>query len=162
MHREVTMTHRGITLRVHPGSRAKHDQMLRTAGAGRRVWNEALAIGKQQYQDHKEGKADKPSVTFISLCKLYVQLKQALPWLGELHAHTVCSTLKHLAEAYKQFFAGARFPDGKRKYKDTPKFTVPQDIKIKGQKIYIPKVGWARLTGQNPYAGYKPKQATFT
>ncbi len=104
MHREVTMTHRGITLRVHPGSRAKHDQMLRTAGAGRRVWNEALAIGKQQYQDHKDGKADRPSVTFISLHNLYVQIKQELPWLGELHAHTVRSTLKHWAEAYKRFF----------------------------------------------------------
>ncbi len=95
MSSEVTMTHRGITLRAHPGSRAKHDQMLRTAGTGRRVWNETLAICKQQYQDYKDGKADKPSVTFVSLCKLYMQIKQALPWLGELHAHTVHSTLKH-------------------------------------------------------------------
>ncbi len=70
-------------------------------------------------------------------------------------------TMKHLAEAYKRYFAGAGFPDGKRKYKDTPQFTVPQDIKIKGQKIYIPKIGWARLTGQNPYADCQPKQAMF-
>ncbi len=67
MNSEVTMTHRGITLRMHPGSKAKHDQMLRTAGAGRRVWHEALVIGKQQYQDHKDGKADKPAVTCVSL-----------------------------------------------------------------------------------------------
>ncbi len=119
MNSEVTMTHRGLTLRVHPGSRAKHDQMLRTAGAGRRVWNEALAICKQQYQDHKDGKAN------------------------------------------KRFFAGAGFPDGKRKYKTTPKFTVPDRLKIEGKKIYIPKIGWARLTGQNPYADCQPKQATF-
>ncbi len=112
--------------------------MLRTAGAGRRVWHEALAICKQQYQDYKDGKADKPSVTFISLCKLYVQIKQALPWLGELHAHTVRSTLKYLATAYKRFLAGAGYPDWKRKYKDTPQFTVPDKIKIKGRKIYIP------------------------
>ncbi len=155
------MPHRGLTLWVHPGSRAKHDQMLRTAGACRRIWNEALAICKQQYQDHKEGKADKPSVTFVSLCKLYVQLKQALPWLGELHAHTVRSTLKHLAEAYKWLFAGAGFSDWKRKYKDTPQFTVPERIKIEGQKIYIPKIGWVRMTGQNPYADCQPKQAMF-
>ncbi len=50
MHSEVTMTHRGLTLRVHPGSRAKHDKMMRTAGACRRVWNEALAIRKQKVQ----------------------------------------------------------------------------------------------------------------
>ncbi len=94
--------------------------MLRTAGAGRRVWHEALAICKQQYRDYKEGKTDKPSVTFMSLCNLYMQIKRALPWLSELYAHTVRSTLKHLTEAYKRFLAGAGFPDGKRKYKDTP------------------------------------------
>ncbi len=160
MNSEVTMTHRGLTLRVHPGSRAKHDQMLRTAGTGRCVWNEALAICKQQYQDHKEGKADKPSVTFISLHNLYMQIKQELPWLEELPSHTVRYTMKHLAEAYKKFFkAGAGHPDWKRKFKDTPRFTVPD--KIKGKKIYIPKIGWVRLTGENPYANCTPKQATF-
>ncbi len=109
-----------------------------------------MAIGKQQYRDYKEGKADKPSVTFLSLCKLYVQIKQELPWLRELPSDTVRSTLKHLAEAYKRYLAGAEFPDGKRKYKTAPKFTVPQDIKIKGQKIYIPKVGWAQVDGPEP------------
>ncbi len=37
---------------------------------------------------------------------------------------------------------------------------MPHKIKIKGQKIDIPKMGWVRLTGQNPYAGHKSKQAT--
>ncbi len=69
--------------------------------------------------------------------------------------------MKHLAEAYKRFLDEVGKPDWKRKYKDTPKFTVPDKIKVKGQKIYIPKMGWVRLTGQNPYAGYRPKQATF-
>ncbi len=161
MHSEVTMPHRGITLRVHPGSKAKHDKMMRTVGAGRHVWHEALAICKQQYQDYKGGNADRPSVTFVSLCKLYMQIKQELSWLRELHASTVRYTMKHLAEAYKRFFAGAGFPDGKRKYKDTPQCTVPDKIKIKGQKIHIPKIGWARLMGQNPYADCQPKQVTF-
>ncbi len=136
--------------------------MMWTTGACRRVWNEALAICKQQWQDYKAGKGPKPSVTFFTLCKLYVQIKRELPWLGELHAATVRYTVKHLAEAYKRFFdAGVDHPDWKRKFKDTPKFTVPDRIEIKGKKIYIPKIGWARLTGKNPYAGYQPKQATF-
>ncbi len=71
-------------------------------------------------------------------------------------------TVKHLAEAYKRFFdSDAGHPDWKRKFKDTPRFTVPSNIKIKGKKIYIPKIGWVRWTGKNPYAGCKPKQATF-
>ncbi len=155
------MVHQGITLRVRPGSKAKHDKMMRIARACRKVWNEVLEICERQYQDYKAGKADKPSVTFFTLCKLYVQVKQDLPWLGELPSGTVRYTVKHLAEAYKRFFAGAGHPDWKRKFKTTPKFTVPQDIKIKGKKIYIPKLGWVRMTGKNPYAGYSPKQATF-
>ncbi len=157
------MVHRGITLRVRPGSKAKHDKMMRITGACRKVWNEVLEICERQYQDYKAGKGGKPNITHFGLNNLYVQIKQELPWLSELPSHTVRYTMKHLAEAYKQFFkAGAGgHPDWKRKFKDTPRFTVPDRIKIKGKKIYIPKIGWVRLTGKNPYAGYQPKQATF-
>ncbi len=156
------MVHRGIILRTHPGSKNKHDKMMRITGACRKVWNKVLEICARQYQDFKAGKGDKPSVTFFSLCKLYVKIKRELPWLGELPSNTVRYTLKLLAEAYKRFFeSGAGHPDWKRKFKDTPKFTVPDKIKIKGKKIYIPKIGWVRLTGKNPYADYTPKQATF-
>ncbi len=81
--------------------------------------------------------------------------------MAELSAGTVRYTMKHLSEAYKRFFGGAGRPVWKRKFKDTPKFTVPDNVKIKGKKIYIPKLGWVKTTGKNPYAGYKPKQATF-
>ncbi len=155
------MVYRGVTLRVRPGSKAKYDKMMRIGGACHKVWNEVLEICENQWRDYKAGKGDKPSVTFFSLCKLYVQVKQELPWLGELPAATVRYTVKHLAEAYKRFLGGARRPVWKRKCKDTPRFTVPGNTKIKGKKIYIPKLGWVKLTGKNPYAGCKPKQATF-
>ncbi len=155
------MVHRGITLRVRPGSKAKYDKLMRIAGACRKVWNEGLEICEKQWEDYRAGKADKPSVTFFSLCKVYVQIKQELPWLDELPAHTVRYTMKHLSEAYKRCFDGAGRPVWKRKFKDTPKFTVPDNVKIKGKKIYILKLGWVKTTGKNPYAGCKPKQATF-
>ncbi len=81
--------------------------------------------------------------------------------MGALPSNTVRYTVKHLAEAYKRFFDGAGRPVWKRKCKDTPRFTVPGNSKIKGKKIYIPKLGWVKLTGKNPYADCKPKQATF-
>ncbi len=70
-----------------------------------------------------------------------MQLKRKLPWLRELPSDTVCSTLKYWAEAYKRHFGGAGKPDWQRKYKDTSQFTVPNKIKVKGQKIYIPQMG---------------------
>ncbi len=42
------MVHRGVTLRVRPGSKAKHDKMMRTTGACRKVWNEVLASCEKQ------------------------------------------------------------------------------------------------------------------
>ncbi len=81
--------------------------------------------------------------------------------MAELPSSTVRYTMKHLSEAYKRFFDGAGRPVWKRKFKNTPRFTVPDNIKIKGKKIYIPKLGWVKLTGKNPYAGCKPSQATF-
>ncbi len=82
MNIEEIMVYRGITLRVRPGSKAKHDKMMRIAGACRKVWNEVLAICEKRWQDYKAGEADKPSVTFFALCKLYVQDKQELPLVG--------------------------------------------------------------------------------
>ncbi len=120
-----------------------------------------MEIGERQWQEFKAGKGDKPSVTFFSLCKVYVQVKQELPWLAELPAATVRYTVKHLAEAYQRFLGGAGRPVWKRQFKDIPRFTVPDNVKIKGKKIYIPKLEWVKLTGKNPYAGCKPKQATF-
>ncbi len=100
--------------------------------------------------DYKAGQADKPSVTFFSLCKLYVQVKQALPWLGALPSNTVRYTMQHWSDAYKRFLGGAGRPVWKRKCKDTPRFPVPGNIKVKGPKIYSPKLGWVKLIGKNP------------
>ncbi len=146
---------------MRPGSKAKHDKMMRICGACRKVWNEGLEICEKQYQDFRAGKGDKPNVTHFGLNNLHMQIRQGLPWLAELPAGTVRYTMKHLSEAYKRFFGGAGRPVWKRKFKDTPKFTVPDNVKIKDKKIYIPKLGWVKTTGKNPYAGSKPKQATF-
>ncbi len=92
MDTEVIMVHRGITLRVRPGSRAKHDKMMRIGGACRKVWNEVLAICEKQWQEFKAGKGDKPSVTFFSLCKLYVQVKSRRNCPGWASCHqTLCA-----------------------------------------------------------------------
>ncbi len=89
------------------------------------------------------------------------KLSRRYPGWVSCQRNTVRYTVKHLAEAYKRFLDGAGRPGWKRKFKDTPRFTVPDNIKIKGKKIYIPKMGWVKLTGKNPYAGCKPKPATF-
>ncbi len=98
MNIEEAMVHRGITLRVRPGSRAKHNKLMRICGACRKVWNEGLEICARQWQEFKAGKGDKPNVTHFGLNNLYVQIKRELPWLGELPSHTVRYTMTYTAK----------------------------------------------------------------
>ncbi len=58
-------------------------------GCGMQPWPSA----NNSIETIKDGKADKPSVTFIALCKLYMQLKRKLPWLRELPADTTLYAL---------------------------------------------------------------------
>ncbi len=68
-------------------------------------------------------------------------------------------TLKYLADAFKRFFAGGGYPRFKSKHHTQDGFTIPQKVKIKGTYLYVPKLGWLRLKGSNPYAAFMPRQA---
>ncbi len=53
-------------------------------------------------------------------------------------------------QTWTNYFAGrASKPKFHAKDRTTPSFTIPQDIKIGGGKLYIPTVGWVRTAFQN-------------
>ena len=71
-------------------------------------------------------------------------------------------TLKHQADAWTAFFKGQRGrPRFKGRHGDDS-FTVPRNVKIQGDKLWIPKLGWyvLRRRGGNPYADGRPRTAT--
>lgn len=155
--------HRGVEYRLFPGSCEKARKLAGIAGACRFVWNMILDQLNEEYERTKDTDEENASVTFISLFKRFTELRHSVTWLSEYHAATVRYILKYQADAWKAFFKGQRkHPKFKSKYGSTPSFTIPENIRISNNKLYIPKVGWMQIRrkGGNPYPDGKPIRAT--
>jgi putative transposase len=92
-----------------------------------------------------EGKARNPrrSAGDIQITAL-PELKIARPWYSQLDSTVLQQNVKRLDIAYKNFFEGRGFPKFKNRSNFTS-FTFAMGVKIKGNKIYLPKLGWMRF-----------------
>ncbi|AFZ10431.1 transposase [Microcoleus sp. F8-D3] len=93
----------------------------------------------------KEGKAKNPrrSAGDIQITAL-PELKIARPWYSKIDSTVLQQNVKRLDIAYKNFFEGRGFPKFKNRSNFTS-FTFAMGVKIKGNKIYLPKLGWMRF-----------------
>ena len=112
---------------------------------------------------YKEGKGGKPSPTFFTLGPEFTRLRNSASheWLKELPFAEVRYVLKRYADAMKQARKGQQgFPKFKHK-EDGDSFTIPQNVRIQGGKLYITKVGWVPISrrGSDPWAYGQAKQA---
>jgi transposase len=99
-------TYRGIAYRLLPGTKVRARQLASLAGATRYVWNHFLARNREAHELHKEGKGEKPIVSFCSLGKEFTKLRENTEWLQELSYTVVRYALKHQADAFKEFLKG--------------------------------------------------------
>ena len=101
-----------------------------------------------------------------------------LSWLRDMPCAPLRYTAKYLADAYTRFFKawaaaqaegkslGVRksdgkpkgFPKYKKKFDRDDGFTIPDSVRMDGDRLHIPKVGWVRLGGSGVYRGCKAKQ----
>ena len=125
--------------RLEP-NRKQREQFAQFAGCCRFVWNKALAYQKDRL-DRKE-----KVLNYAELCKLLTTWKKIEDtlFLGDTQSQTIQQTLKALTRAIKDAFSkksDKRFPRFKKKGK-ADSFRYPQGIKINGNKIFLPKIGW--------------------
>lgn len=74
-------------------------------------------------------------------------------WLKEADSQVLQQSLKDLDTAFKNFFTGrAKYPNFKRKF-GKQSIRYPQRFKIEGNRLYLPKVGWVKITLQRPIIG---------
>ncbi len=71
-------------------------------------------------------------------------LKIARPWYSGIDSTVLQQNVKRLDIAYKNFFEGRGFPKFKNRSNFTS-FTFVMGVKIQGNKIYLPKLGWMRF-----------------
>jgi putative transposase len=95
----------------------------------------------------KEGDKDKSPKRSASLMQdaNLQELKDARPWYKSVDIGVLQLIPARVNESFNKFFKGAGFPKFKRRH-DFKSFSYkPGRVKIKGNKIYLPKIGWMRF-----------------
>ncbi|MCE2699597.1 MAG: transposase [Anabaena sp. 49633_E8] len=88
-------------------------------------------------------------------------LKKARPWFAEIDSTVLQQNVKRLDTAYKNFFEGRGFPNFKNRSNFTS-FTYQMGVKVQGNKIYLPKLGWMRFFNSRLIpTGFTIKAATL-
>ncbi len=122
------------------------------------MWNHCLARRQAHY------KATGKSLTVTQLCAELTVLKRQpeTAWLRECNAQSLQQAIRDLDTAFGAFFAKrAKFPRFRSKKRDRPSFRLPAEVRVEGEKLYVPKVGLVKLILHRPVAG-TVKSATFT
>ncbi|WP_367326224.1 RNA-guided endonuclease InsQ/TnpB family protein [Streptomyces sp. HUAS ZL42] len=103
--------HRLYRFRFYP-TEAQAEQLERTFGACRWVYNEGLALRSGAWKQHRV------NVGFAETCRALTGWKQAeeTTWLRDVSSTVLQQSLRHLDQAYGRFFKGeAEYPKRKKK-----------------------------------------------
>jgi putative transposase len=121
--------------------------LLKHAGCARFAYNWGLARVKDQTTKpnamvlHKELNALKPT---------------DFPWMYEVSKCAMQEALRDLQRAFVNFFEGrAKFPTFKSKNDGIGSFRLTGTVKVEGNRIQLPRLGWLRLKER----GYIPQDA---
>ena len=128
-------------------------QMRRFAGSCRFVYNKALALQKERYEQGEK------KLGYAGLCKLLTEWRNSAEtaWLADAPVHPLQQTLKDLERAYTNFFAKrADFPRFKKKgQSDSFRYPDPKQIKLDhgNNRLFLPKLGWLRYRNSRGVLG---------
>ena len=166
---ETETVNRIIRYRLYPGDAETGNRLQGTAGAARFIWNLFVDLCELRWETWKANPVGpKPSVSFFTLGKLFTQIRKGQPeawlasalkqvrpdidnytWLQAYASKSVKQALKDLELAYQAYFnpeqPEAGLPLRKGKYRTTPSFSIPCDVRIRDGMLHVPKVGKLRL-----------------
>jgi len=159
MQRTIQTTYR---YRLDPTAE-QESKLNQFAGARRFIWNWALNRRHEHYK--QSGKTLPYNDLSAELTRLKQQPETA--WLREMNAQSMQQALRDLDSAYQHFFRRVRkgdkkkgFPKFKSKKTDTPRFRMPQDVRLNGSFVSVPKIGLVKTIVHRPLEGVA-KSATF-
>jgi putative transposase len=128
-------------------------QMRRFAGSCRFVFNKALALQKERYEQGEK------KLGYAGLCKLLTWWRNSTEtaWLSDAPVHPLQQTLKDLERAYSNFFAKRTdFPRFKKKGRsDSFRYPDPKQIELDqpNNRLFLPKLGWLRYRNSRDVLG---------
>ena len=142
---------KGYKARLYPNAK-QQDVLNRTFGSCRFVYNHFLAERVRSYKE------DGISLSYSKTASLLTALKTDKDhlWLNECDSMALQEALRNLDRAYQNFFKGnAKFPKFHSKHSKQSYRTRNQGngIRIVGNTVKIPKVGFVRFKGLKDFEG---------
>lgn len=103
-------------------------------GSARFIYNHFLDLKSKTYEESQV------NLSRYDLQKLLPSLKEDKPWLKLVNSQTLQKALLDLDTAYKRFFnKQSKFPKFKSKRLSYSRFNVPQNVRLEGETLFIPK-----------------------
>ncbi|MBE9168816.1 transposase [Pleurocapsales cyanobacterium LEGE 06147] len=142
-------------VRIYPNVE-QQQQLARAMGCCRFWWNYSLNKTIETYQ--QTGK----SLSRSQLNSLLPNLKQEYEWLKtDVYSQSLQQSSLNLSHAFINFFEKrAGFPRYKSKHRKQS-VGFPQSVKIEGDYLKLPKIGWVKAVFERRYIG-KIKTVTIT
>ena len=148
---------KAIRIRMEPNAR-QLEALVRVARARRFVYNWGLARWREYYAQTGE------TIPFKQLSSELTILKHEpeTAWLMNVNGQSLQQALADLRCAYISFFRRhTNYPRFKSRKRDSNRFRIPQNVSISGNLVYVPKVGYVRLSESPDLSGMTLKSATF-
>ena len=105
-------------------------------GSARFIYNYFLDLKSKTYEESKV------NLSYSELNKSLTSLKklEEYSWLKLVNSQTLQESLRNLDKAYQNFFAKrSKFPKFKSKRSSYSRFNVPQNVRLEGETLFIPK-----------------------
>ncbi|BDY13976.1 RNA-guided endonuclease InsQ/TnpB family protein [Hydrogenimonas cancrithermarum] len=148
---------KAVKVRLYPSNEQKRIISSQIGGA-RYVYNRTLALRKYAYQKLgiKVGK--------FALIKHITKLKKRkkTAWLKEIDSQAIQQSIANMDKAYQHFFKGGGYPKFKSRHHSRQSYQYPQRVKIEGNKVFLPKVGWVKMKGWREEFAGKIKTVTVS
>jgi len=133
---------KAVKVRLYPNSEQKQIISSQIGGA-RYVYNRALALRKFAYSKFgiKIGK--------FALINHITKLKkrEKTSWLKDIDSQAIQQSIANMDKAYQHFFKGGGYPKFKSRHHSRQSYQYPQRVKVDGNKVFLPKVGWVKCRG---------------
>ena len=139
--------------RIYP-NKSQEEQIQKTFGCCRFVYNHYLALRKAKYE------ADKSTMGFYECCKNLTLLKKENEWLKGVDSVALQQSLRNLDTAFQNFFRRVKskekpgypkFKSKKNRHKSYK--TIARYIKLVNNKVQLPKLGLVRCRATRQVKG---------
>ena len=151
----IDMIRQAQKVRIYPTDEQKQ-QLAGAMGCVRWWWNYALNKSIETYKETGKG------ISRTGLNALLPNLKKEHEWLKtEVYSQSLQQTSLNLSRAFINFFEKrAKFPRFKSRHRKQS-VGFPQSVKIDGDSIKLPKIGWTKAVFDRRYEG-KIKTVTIS